>query len=104
MTEGSFRSSSQLYLIKGNDMSVLVVVKWPEMICAGRTEVRKMTACRFCIARVGSFSLLFLATAGFFGGGSRMSSVPGYEEDPVRVVTWSVMTWIDRMEAEKRAD
>lgn len=35
VTKGSFGSGSQLYLVGGNDMSVLVEEKWPEMICAG---------------------------------------------------------------------
>lgn len=62
-TKGSSGSGSLLYLFAGSDMSVLVVEKWLEMICAGQTEGGKMVACKFCIALVGA-SLCFSSDSG----------------------------------------
>lgn len=58
-TEGFFDSGSWLAFVGGSEMSVLVAVEWPKMICVGRTEVRKLATCKFSSASVWDFSLLF---------------------------------------------
>lgn len=57
--EGFSDRGSQLAFVSGSEMSVLLVVEWPEMICVGQTKVGKMTVYGFSTAPVGGFSFLF---------------------------------------------
>lgn len=42
----------------------------------------------------------FLATTSFTYGGSQIGSIPGCDEDPVKVAAWLVIAWINWMEAK----
>lgn len=48
----------------------------------------------------GRFLGGFLATTSFTYGGSQIGSIPGCDEDPVKVAAWLVIAWINWMEAK----
>lgn len=71
---------------------------WPEATWVGGTESSKLTAhCCFLLLRCYNKPLLeaFSVLEVFSGSGSRMGFVLGCEGNPMEVVVWPMMAWID---------
>lgn len=64
----------------------------------GCTKGPKLVSCCFLLQHYSNKPLLevFFLTSGFSSSGSCMGSIPGCDEDPVKVVAWlGGLDWLD---------